>query len=276
MRVELLIAGSTHQWGPLAGAGPGRVEFPALVACLRWPDGPVALFDTGYAADAKVAMGRWPERAYRSLLPISIGPGQHAAAQLATLGVTAKEVSHIVISHFHADHIGGLRDFPNARLIHGRARAPRPAPRASLAQTRHGFIPQFLPIDFERRAGRHTDLDPVPIEELGDIGQLFGPGRDLLGDRSAIIIPLPGHEPGHLGLWLPGQQLLLAGDAIWAPIDAGGLPPRAVQEMVFAQPGAYRNTAARLRELARRQPGISIVASHSRQLIELAQARLAP
>lgn len=277
MQVELLVAGATHQAGRLAGAGSGRVEFPALVALLHAADGRIGLFDTGYGSDAVELMARWPERAYRELLPITIEPQQHAAAQLAARGISAEHVHKVVISHFHADHIGGLRDFPSARLIHGRATAPEYALRASLQQARHGFIPQFLPSDFSQRAVRHIELPLVASQDLGLVGEIFGPGRDLFGDRSAIIVSLPGHEQGHLGLWLPENQMLLAGDAVWtgAALSTGSLPPRVLQELVFAQPRAYRATAARLAELAHRAPDTCIVASHSRPMIEAARQRLA-
>ena len=34
--------------------------------------------------------------------------------QEAKMQINPDEVSHIILSHLHADHVGGLIDFPNA------------------------------------------------------------------------------------------------------------------------------------------------------------------
>ena len=39
-----------------------------------------------------------------------------AIAQIKRLGYAPEEVKHIVLTHFHYDHVGGLPDFPQAKV----------------------------------------------------------------------------------------------------------------------------------------------------------------
>src|SRR5262245_58188205 len=93
-----------------------RVECPSLVAVLRHPREGVILWDTGYAPRLLACTRALPYRFYRWATPLRIAPERAAAAQLARLGIDAADVRHVVLSHFHADHVAGLADFPRARV----------------------------------------------------------------------------------------------------------------------------------------------------------------
>ena len=43
-------------------------------------------------------------------------PEETAARQVERLGYRRADVRHIVLTHFDADHIGGLADFPDAQV----------------------------------------------------------------------------------------------------------------------------------------------------------------
>jgi glyoxylase-like metal-dependent hydrolase (beta-lactamase superfamily II) len=60
------------------------------------------LVDSGFATSAAVRRGRNP-----IIEPVDA---------LSQLGIAPDSVSHIVVSHFHWDHIGNLASFPGARL----------------------------------------------------------------------------------------------------------------------------------------------------------------
>jgi glyoxylase-like metal-dependent hydrolase (beta-lactamase superfamily II) len=62
----------------------------------------VILVDTGYDAEEGAARGR----------PIAMDP----RAALAPLGIRAKDVDQVIVTHLHYDHAVGLHLFPNARL----------------------------------------------------------------------------------------------------------------------------------------------------------------
>jgi N-acyl homoserine lactone hydrolase len=46
-----------------------------------------------------------------------IRPGDTLSNRLAAVGVTPAMVSHVVITHLHADHAGGIRLFPDAEIV---------------------------------------------------------------------------------------------------------------------------------------------------------------
>lgn len=56
-------------------------------------------------------------RLYRRVTPVYFDPQQALVRQLSATGLAAKDVDAIILSHFHADHIAGLRDFPDVSCI---------------------------------------------------------------------------------------------------------------------------------------------------------------
>ena len=89
----------------------------SIVALLHHPEHGWTLFDTGYAPRMFQATRKLPYRLYRLLTPLRLRPHQSVAAQLRRSGVRPADIERIIVSHFHADHVGGLRDFPGAELI---------------------------------------------------------------------------------------------------------------------------------------------------------------
>lgn len=113
----------------------------------------------------------------------------------------APEPACIILTHLHADHAGALRRFPDI---------PAYASAAALQglQLRHAVFRELLgPIE-----RFHTFEDQPPVTLPHDLGH----GHDVLGDGSVLSVPLPGHAPGHCGLYLPGDpDILFAADTQW-------------------------------------------------------------
>jgi glyoxylase-like metal-dependent hydrolase (beta-lactamase superfamily II) len=281
VRVRLLVAGHSRQREALAQRG-GRwrqIQFPATVAVISHHTGTL-LFDTGYAAGYFAATRPFPQRLYRWLVPVELAAGESAREQLAALGVGADQIGSVLISHLHADHIGGLRDFPAARLLvsadadlHGLVPG-RPAERsAAWAATSHGYLPSLVPHDFWQR---RAPIEDLPAIDTGLPG--FDRGYDLFGDASAIAVPLEGHAAGHVGLWLPQTQaepLFLIGDACWlrTAFTADRQPPAPVRALAFHDGRGYRRTMSALAELAGERPEVVILPSHCAGSLAEAQAR---
>lgn len=275
MPLLLLEAGATTHAAGVArrGAGRERVRFPALVAVVRHPSG-VVLVDTGYAPRVPDAMSRGVDRVYGRLLPVDVTPGQTAVAQLAELGVAVQDVTHVVLTHLHADHVGGLLDFPDARVVVARRAAAEAARVRGFGRLRRGLVTALLPDDLDERL-----LDPatLPAADPEELAPLTG-ARDLLGDGTVLVVPLPGHATGHLGVRVraPQRDVLLVGDAAWhARAVSHGELPHPVARLVTADWHRYRGTLGALHALAGRRPDLLVLPSHDETLVAAARAELA-
>ena len=136
-------------------------------------------------------------------------------------------VDRIVLSHFHPDHVGSLRDFPDVPLWCSRAAYER---RGGLLR---GCLDALLPSDFGRRVR-------------------FIENPDLFQDGSLVAVPLPGHAHGQIGL--RSGNVCLCADAYYLPDES----PHWLVRRTFADPAAQRQTRTRL--LA--QAGVRLVACH--------------
>ncbi len=92
-------------------------KFPSLFGLIRHPQEGLILYDTGYHPLYNKLNTLWPEGLYPKLLPAFIHKNETAAFQLIQKGLNPEDVNWIIISHFHADHIAGLIDFPNAKFL---------------------------------------------------------------------------------------------------------------------------------------------------------------
>lgn len=134
---------------------------------LRGPEG-LALFDTG------------------------MDPANTVAA-LALAGVKPEDISHVVLTHMHGDHIGGLMQdgapvFADAQLV---------VPRA----------------ENEYWAANPNDAYKAKVAPLIGKARQIGDGDEVLpGVRAEAA---PGHTPGHTTYLIEseGQKLLLTGDS---------------------------------------------------------------
>jgi glyoxylase-like metal-dependent hydrolase (beta-lactamase superfamily II) len=244
--------------------GPWRpTDFPSYVGAIRHPDAGWVLFDTGYADHFFAATRPFPERLYRWLLPVRLPDEEQLTAQLSTLGVRPGEVTRIVVSHFHGDHVAGLRDFPAARITASRAGLQQAATTGRWSGVPHGLLPALLPDDVE---ARFAAVDDLPAEELGPFT-----ARDVLGDRSLLAVELPGHMTGHLGLLLTTArgQVLLVGDAAWSlRAIREDTPPSSIVVRASHHGDALVDTLHHLHEIAIARPGLTMLPSHCREAAE--------
>ncbi len=124
---------------------------------------------------------------------------------LAATGRRPEEIRLLILTHSHPDHLGGATAI--CRLT-GCKVAAHPAERNWIEDT-------------DRQAAER----PVP----GFSKLVAGPvGVDrLLADREIIaldglaleVVHTPGHSPGSLCLYLPGERVLISGDAVPLPGD---------------------------------------------------------
>lgn len=122
--------------------------------------------------------------------------------QLVSLGYTAKDINHIVLSHWHFDHTCQIHLFPQATL-HIKEKEYQGLHIPNTA----GFMPQ----EYESFLRFQKECPKISINLLPDV-----PEYDLFGDNSLICLDTKGHTCGHQSFLvnLPQSgQWLFAADA---------------------------------------------------------------
>ncbi len=265
--LHLLRVGACRHLECMAARG-GRwtpVEFPALCGLIHHPDRGWLLYDTGYAGHFFTATDSWPERLYRAALPVELPQNEILKVQLAGFGLTPADIGTVIVSHYHGDHIAGLRDFPNARFIALSAATERFTALAGKRwrATLGGHLPNLLPGDYPNRVAA---ADDCPERDLPDWLAPFETAFDLLGDGSLLGVPLPGHSHGQLGLYIPdagGRPAFLVADACWStPALREGRMPSRLAWFVNAERQRFVETFNGLFGIARRETAIALLPSH--------------
>jgi glyoxylase-like metal-dependent hydrolase (beta-lactamase superfamily II) len=243
-------------------------EFPAFVALLRHPQHGWLLFDTGYGQAFHDATRRLPESLYRRVTPVSWQPRQAAVAQLAARGINPADVRHVILSHFHGDHIGGLNDFGSATIWCAEEGWHDLHKRSRLSALAAGLLPALAPTG---NISRTRFFEHAPTARLPEALTPFSHGYDLFQDDSMLAVPLPGHAAGHFGICFrsttPAKWVFLVGDAAWSSqAIRDNVPPPRWATALLGDTRTYRLTLSALHALAARRSDVVIVPSHCRSL----------
>lgn len=172
---------------------------------------------------------------------------------LALAGIDDTSIDFALPTHLHWDHVAGLLDLPGLpvhlhRPEHVWMMSGRLAPQG-------GVRPAL-----RDRPMTFYDLDGPPI-------LTFTRSLDLFGDRSVILVDLPGHTPASIGILAQtiSGPTLLAGDAVWSRIQIDHLRQKASYPGMLAD--AERDTAwETLHRLHAVRHRVTIVPSHDHSL----------
>ncbi|HEX6291976.1 MAG TPA: MBL fold metallo-hydrolase [Herpetosiphonaceae bacterium] len=247
-----------HERHVLRGGARRTIDCHSIAALLRHPQHGWLLWDTGYAPRMLDVTQRWPFWLYRRATPLRLQPDLAVVAQLGRFGLTPADVRTIVVSHFHADHIAGLRDFPAARFVATRAAYADVSGRDGLSALRRAFIPALLPEDFAQRAELLPAFSGPALPGLGAT-------HDLLGDGSLRLVELPGHARGQIGLLAQTDRgpIFFAADGCWhARSIRERRPPSRLTYLFVDNPRAVRTTIDALHTFSIACPDVRIVPSH--------------
>ena len=119
--------------------------------------------------------------------------------------VTGKNVTHVIVTHYHADHIYGLQEFKRAG--------------ARIIAHRGGLEYLHSDLAASRLAASRNDLAPwidsetrlVPADEWIDASREIEAG----GIRLQLIPVGPAHTTEDLVVFLPSEKVLFAGDLVF-------------------------------------------------------------
>lgn len=143
---------------------------------------------------------------------------RHVLAELKAIGRTPADIKHIILTHAHKSHVGGVAAVKKASgapvyahdwevdIIAGRRKAARVSkiPRKPLAVYK-------LQLGLALGLGKHA---PCEVDHRLKAGSRVGPLE---------VVETPGHTPGSLSFWWPERRALFAGDVIatWPEFEAG-------------------------------------------------------
>ncbi|MGO9700676.1 MAG: N-acyl homoserine lactonase family protein [Xanthobacteraceae bacterium] len=172
---------------------------PVYAFAIEHPEG-VIVVDTGANAGLK-RLPRWHPY-FQLSVRFDIEPEQELGPQLLSLGIGARDVKTVVLTHLHIDHDGGLAHFPHSRILaSGEELARASGVRGAIL----GYLPNRWPkwFDPEPLSWKRSSFGPFPCSARITIA----------GD--VIAVPTPGHTPDHLSVVVTDgdQQIMLAGDA---------------------------------------------------------------
>lgn len=163
----------------------------------------LCLVDAGQTAAAALP-GYFPAwHPFFRLARFELSPRDDAAAQLVMAGIAIRDIRWVVLTHLHTDHVGGIGAFGTAELLV----SPTEWHRAQgLGGRIRGYLPQYWP----------THAPPHLVSFNGPAVGPFPSSYDVAGDGRLVMVPLPGHTPGHSALLVrngAAQSFLCAGDA---------------------------------------------------------------
>jgi glyoxylase-like metal-dependent hydrolase (beta-lactamase superfamily II) len=247
----------------------GRWEntlFPALCGLITHPTRGHILFDTGYSQHFFDATAPFPERLYRWTTPVKLTPEETLLSQLAARGIRAKDINYVLISHFHGDHIAGIKDFPNAQFIVSRSEYDSARLKSRLGGLIHAFLPALLPADFSDRV---IFVEDFPTQTLPSELAPFSKGFDIFNDASLMAVSLPGHTRGQLGAVFRGADhrlMFMVADACWSTNAlTKNQPPTWIASRIFDSLKNYQTTFDRLRQAAVHPEAAIFIPSHCEQ-----------
>ena len=136
----------------------------------------------------------------------ALGSPQLARELLAAIArVTPQPVTHVVITHYHADHVYGLQEFRRrgARIVAQRRALDyiHSETAASRLQASRAELGPWI--------DAQTQL-VVPDQWVD------GPGELVVGGTRLVLQPVgPAHTPEDLVVFLPSERVLFAGDLVF-------------------------------------------------------------
>lgn len=241
LKLHVFNTGFSQMSPLLAPSPPPWRPDPAFV--IEHPKWGFIVFDTGLSMEVEMhgesalpAPMRWlfKNRGYAEW---------SLDSQMQKDGIDPKNVTHVVLSHFHEDHTGRVSVFKNANVWTG----------ATPSEARK-HLSEF--------SGKLNEVQPDK-----QLNYFLGSAFDLLGDQTILIFKGGGHTSEDLIVLaqLDGGPVILAGDSVvhWSWLQSDDVERIPVDAEKSAE---VRN---RLRHIVEVQPEVVVFPGHDTSRIPL-------
>lgn len=225
--------------------GTMRPYFPPVengVTCflLETNQGPV-LVDTGFGTRDYLS----PTRSMNIFLKLMRAPrdvNETAVHQVQRFGFQPEDVKHIIQTHLHLDHAGGLSDFPHAQVHVLKAEYEHVKSHRSWEYHPNHWAHGPNWVCHELKGETWYDFDSIKLSDF---------------DPEIWLVPLTGHTPGHMAVAVKQSQgwVLHGGDAV--PFD---MKVDEVSEWITKM--MLGPHLPRIREFMKSHPEVQVVGSH--------------
>lgn len=236
-----------------------QIKFHALFGLIKHPQQGWILYDTGYTRRFYTATRNFPQSIYAGITRVVVTETDEVKHQLQSLGLSTADIRHIIITHFHADHIGGLKDFEDA-IIHCSKTAYEEVkntnPYFGFAR---GILKSLIPDDMDQRV-RYIEESALSVSD-----DIFGTTYDLFHDNSLLLYPVPGHAAGQLALLLKTskQFYFLIADACWLKQSYQDLVlPNPLVKLFFNSWKDFKSSLQKVHQFHKANPHVAIVPTH--------------
>jgi len=233
MTIHFLNCGTMRPYFP-------RVENGVTCFLIETNQGPV-LVDTGFGTHDFLT----PTRSMKVFLNLMRSPrnvNETALHQLRRLGYKREDVKHIIQTHLHIDHAGGLPDFPHKQVHVLKAEHDHIISHRSWEYHPGHWAHNPNWVLHETRDGKWYDFDALQLEGF---------------EPEIWLVPLIGHTPGHTAVAIKQEQawVVHGGDAVPFDMKVDEVPEWITKKML----GPH---VPRIREFMKAHPEVKIVGSH--------------
>jgi glyoxylase-like metal-dependent hydrolase (beta-lactamase superfamily II) len=226
---------------------------------VRHPAGDL-LIDTGNSSQFDDEIRSFPSgtRLKLRFLAGQLKPGSPLPQMLRLAGEDPAKLRWAVLSHVHLDHAGGLMDLPHLPVLLTREELQFANDSGVQAK---GYVIAAHTQEFPRVDAPTLQFEPKPYET-------FDESADLYKDGSVVVVPLRGHTPGSVGIFVnlsSTLRMFYVGDAV---DDERGFEERVGKSLILR--GSDNDMAladqivGRLSELHEEVPGLAIIPAHGR------------
>jgi N-acyl homoserine lactone hydrolase len=175
---------------------------------------------------------------------------------LRRVGEDPSKLRWAILSHVHLDHAGGLMDLPPVPVLLTREELEFANDRGAQEK---GYVIAAHTKKFPAVATLKFDLNPY---------ETFDESVDLYKDGSVVVVPLRGHTPGSVGIFVnlsPAGRLFYVGDAV---DDERGFLDRVGKSQILRDSdndeALANQVVGRLSELHEKVPSLAILPAHGR------------